>query len=140
VRRTLEPRLKEHSIEVVIDVPSDQTVAADRELLGRAVRNLMLNAIDAMSAGGMLVATSAAGPCTVELEIADSGLALSDEERRQAFEPLATMRRGGSGWALAIVERIAKLHHGSVLVANCPDGGVAFTLRLPRSAALEAAA
>jgi signal transduction histidine kinase len=140
VQNALEPRLKERSIETVIDVPSDQMVEADRELLGRAVRNLMLNAIDAMPKGGSLVATSAIGLCAMELEIADSGLALSEEERRQAFEPLAAAQRGGTCWGLAVVQRIAKLHGGSVAVANCPEGGVAFTLRLPRTVALEAAA
>jgi signal transduction histidine kinase len=41
---------------------------------------------------------------------------------------------------LAIVRRIAELHGGSLSVANCPDGGVALTLRIPRPVALEAAA
>ena len=48
---------------------------------------------------------------------------------------LPTSHRTGAGWGLAIVHRIAELHGGSVTVANCPDGGVAFTLRIPRLAA-----
>ena len=39
-----------------------------------------------------------------------------------------------------MVYHIAKIHGGNVTAANCPDGGVAFTLRIPRRAALEAAA
>jgi signal transduction histidine kinase len=115
-------------------------MSADRALLRRAVRNLVLNAVEAMPDGGTLVATSAAGPQAIELEIADTGPALSDEQRQQAFELNPTSQRGGTGWGLAVVHRIAELHGGSVTAANCPDGGVAFTLRIPRSAALEAAA
>lgn len=136
----LEPRLQTQAIKTVVDIPTDQTVTADREMLGRAVRNLLLNAIEAMPDGGSLIATSAVGPNAVELEIADTGASLSDEQRQQAFEMLPTSQRGESGWGLAVVHRIAELHGGTVTVANCPEGGVAFTLRIPRKAALEAAA
>ncbi len=125
---------------MVVDIPSGQMMFADRELLRRAVRNLVLNAADAMPNGGSLVATSADGPDAMELEIADTGPALSDEERQQAFELLPTAQRGGSGWGLAVVRRIAELHGGSVTAANCPDGGVALTLRIPHPPAREAAA
>lgn len=136
----LESRLKEHAIQTVIDVPREQTVTADRELLRRAVRNLVLNAVDAMPEGGSVVATSADGPDGVELEVADTGPALSDEEREEAFELVPSAQRGGTGWGLAVVHRIAELHGGSVEAANCPEGGVAFTLWIPHATVLEAAA
>ena len=140
VCQPLESQLAEQAVKVVVDIPLGQMISADRELLRRAVRNLVLNAVEAMPSGGTLVATSAAGPHTIELEIADTGPALSDEQRDQVFELLPTSQRGGTGWGLAVVQRIAELHGGSVTVTNCPDGGAAFTLRIPRSAALEAAA
>jgi signal transduction histidine kinase len=137
---SLAPRLAEHAIKAQIDIPFDLTVVADRDLLGRAVRNLVFNALAAMPRGGSLVATSAVGPHAIELEVADSGSPLSDDERHRVFEPLANVRCGGSGWGLAVVHRIAKLHGGSIVAANCPDGGVAFTLRIPRPVAREAVA
>ena len=140
VCRPLESRLQTLAIKTVIDIPADQTITADRELLGRAVRNLVLNAIEAMPEGGSLIATSAVGPNAVELEIADTGSSLSDEQRQQAFELLPTAQRGETGWGLAVVHRIVELHGGTVTAANCPEGGVAFTLHIPRKAALEAAA
>ena len=131
VCQPLESRFSAQAIQRSSTSPQDQTVTAERELLRRAVQNLVLNAVDAMPDGGLLTATSAAGAQTVELEIADTGPALSDEERQQAFDLLPSARRGGTGWGLAVVNRIAELHGGSVSVANCPDGGVAFTLRIP---------
>ena len=140
VCRPLALRFEEQAIRTDIDIPSNLMVTADRELLRRAVRNLMLNSLDAMSEGGLLTATSATGPHGVELEIADTGASLSDEQRQQAFEMLPTAQRGGTGWGLAVVQRIAEVHGGRVTAANCPEGGVAITLWIPHAAALEAAA
>ena len=140
VLQPLASRLDEQRIQTEIDIPSSLSITAERELLRRAVRNLILNAVDAMPEGGLLVATSAVGPGAVELEIADTGAALSDEQRQQAFELLPSAQRGGTGWGLAVVRRIAELHGGSVTAANCPEGGAAFTLQIPRATLLEAAA
>ena len=140
VCRSLESHLSTHAIQTVIDIPPHERITADHELLRRAVRNLVLNAIDAMPSGGSLTATSAAEADAIVLEIADTGAALTDEERQQAFELLPSAQRGGTGWGLAVVHRIADLHGGRISAANCPDGGVAFTLRIPRAIACEAAA
>jgi len=140
VGQSLASRIAARAIDSVLDIPSDQVITADRELIRRAVQNLMLNAIDAMPEGGSLVVTSVGGPHALELEVADTGPTLSDEERLRAFAPSTTNQRGATGWTLAGVRRIAEIHGGSVTVANCPEGGAAFTLRIPGSVTLEAAA
>ena len=128
------------SIQAAIDIPVDQMVRGDRELLRRAVHHLVLGAVAAMPAGGCLVATSAVGRDSVELEIADTGPTLSDAARRDICHPSDAEDRGEAWHALEIVRRIAELHDGSISAANCPEGGAAFTLRIPRPVALEAAA
>jgi signal transduction histidine kinase len=138
--QSLAPQLEAQEIQWEIDVPADAAVSADREMLRRAVLNLALNALDAMPEGGRLVITGVEGPHGFELEVADSGQGLSDEVRRRAFEPFFTTKHSGTGLGLAIVEHIVRLHGGGVLVHNCPDGGAAFTLQLPRDASLQAEA
>ena len=140
VAQSLTARCKEQSIEMILDVPANLMATGNRGLIRRAVEHLMLGAMAAMPEGGSLWATSAAGPNLIELEIADSGLTLSDEARRHAFDSPGDTERGASGWELAMVYHIAKIHGGNVTAANCPDGGVAFTLQIPRRASLEAAA
>lgn len=140
VGQSLASRCKDQAIETTIDIPAELAVTGDPMLIRRAVEHLMLGAIAAMPNGGSLVATSAAGPNAVELEIADTGPALSDDARHHAFNHAGTTERGASGWELAMVRRIAEIHGGAVTAANCPEGGAAFTLRIPRRAALEAAA
>ncbi|MEN6459404.1 MAG: HAMP domain-containing sensor histidine kinase [Thermoguttaceae bacterium] len=140
VVQSLALRLDAQAIETTLDIPWNQMLTADREMLRRAVRNLVLNAAAAMPDGGSLVVTSASTPDAVELEIADSGPSMSDEGRRHAFDLVGIDERGATGCTLAIVRRIAEFHGGSLSVANCPDGGVALTLRVPHPIALEAAA
>jgi signal transduction histidine kinase len=140
VAESLASFCKDQAIDITLDVPANLIATGDRRLIHRAAEHLMLGAIAAMPHGGSLWVTSAAGPDAVELEIADTGPTLSDEGRRHAFDPSGASERGAAGWELAMVHHIAKIHGGSVTAANCPEGGVAFTLRIPRRAALEAAA
>ncbi len=152
---SLSVQLEAQSIRAEIDIPPDQQVTADREMIRRALANLMLNAVDAMPQGGTLSVRSvyrAHGDCpefcgrtpqksglsplvtphAVEIEVADTGPGLSDEALRRAFEPFYTTKPSGTGLGLAIVFRIAEVHRGSVAAANRPDGGAVFTIRLPR--------
>jgi len=136
----LAPQLAAQAIRTVTDVPDDLVVHADPQMVRRAVLNLTLNALDAMPEGGTIVVTAAEGPRGVELEVADTGCGLSDEARRRAFEPFFSTKNGGTGLGLAIVSRIAQAHGGEVFAANCPDGGAAFTVRLPARRQWEVAA
>lgn len=139
VCRSLAPQLRAQSIEVVENVSEQVTIAADRDMFRRAVLNIALNALDAMPGGGELVFTACADRDAFELEIADSGPGLDEEAARRAFEPFFSTKSTGTGLGLAIVERIAMAHGGRAGVANCPEGGAAFTIRIPQRV-LEAAA
>ncbi|HEY2759481.1 MAG TPA: HAMP domain-containing sensor histidine kinase [Pirellulales bacterium] len=130
---SLAPQLTARHIRIDLDVPAVHQLFADREMLRRCIVNLSLNAIDAMPAGGELVITSYSGPHGFELEIADSGTGLTDQIRRRMFEPFFTTKHNAAGLGLAIVSRIAEAHGGDLTARNCPEGGAAFTLRIPAS-------
>jgi signal transduction histidine kinase len=134
VLAAVAPQLHAQAIEVTVDVPPGTLLLADHDMLRRAVLNLVLNALDAMPEGGELVITSWQGSQGLELEVADSGPGLSEEARRRAFEPFFSTKPGGTGLGLAVVYRTAEAHGGDVHVLNCPEGGAAFTLRIPRRA------
>jgi signal transduction histidine kinase len=136
---SLAPRLAAQSIETVVDVPKDQSVRADREMIQQALVNLLLNAIDTMPDGGTLTVTSAASEQGLELEVGDTGPGLPEDTRRHVFEPFFTTKSGGTGLGLAVVHRIVEAHGGYVTAVNCPEGGAAFTLSLPRRARKAAA-
>ncbi|MBX3424327.1 MAG: HAMP domain-containing histidine kinase [Pirellulales bacterium] len=136
---SIGPQLEAQGIEASIDVPPYSTVTADREMLRRAILNLALNAIDVMPRGGDLVITSYDGPNGFEVEVADSGPGLPQEHKLRVFDPFFTTKDHGTGLGLAIVQRIAEAHGGRVTALNCPDGGAAFTIELPRRAQRAAA-
>jgi signal transduction histidine kinase len=136
----IRPQLEAQDIRTSVDVSSATLVSADRESLRRAVLNLVLNAVDAQPHGGEIVVTGVVARDSVELEVADAGPGLSGEANRRAFEPFFTTKSNGIGLGLAIVYRLIEAHGGAVTAQNCPEGGAAFTIRLPRRKSMEAAA
>ncbi len=132
VADAMSPQLSAHGIQIELDVPPDHETHADRDMLRRAVLNLLLNAVDAMPEGGEVLITSVDTPAGLELEIADSGPGLTDEVRRRAFEPFYSTKSSGTGLGLAIVDHIMERHGGGITALNCHEGGAAFTLILPR--------
>jgi len=130
---SLSVQFEAQAIRAGIDIPPDLHITADRDMIRRALVNLMLNAVDAMPQGGTLSIRSSCRAQAVELEVADTGPGLSDETLRRAFEPFYTTKPGGTGLGLAIVFRIAEVHRGAVVAANDPHGGAVLTIRLPRS-------
>lgn len=139
VRATVAPRLAARWIETVIDVPADQTVQADREMLRQALMNVVANAIDAMPDGGALTITSVWTDQGIELEVADTGLGLPENVRAEMFKPFFTTKSGGVGLGLTIVHHLVEAHGGYIMAMNCPEGGAAFTLGLPQRARKAAA-
>jgi signal transduction histidine kinase len=141
VCRSLAPQLDAQGIAARIDCPAGQKLHADHDMIRRAVLNLVLNALDVMPGGGELVITVCPTKRGVEIEVADSGPGIDPQLLGRLCEPFFTTKAGGTGLGLAIVERIVAAHGGRVAVANCPEGGAAFTLCLPTHVfALEKAA
>jgi signal transduction histidine kinase len=139
VCESLRPQLEAQHVAVDIDASRDPQGVADPDMLRRAILNLLLNALDAMPEGGQIVITAWNGAQGLEVEVADSGPGVPPDACERVFEPFYTTKSGGTGLGLAIVHRIAEAHGGCVWVRNCPEGGAAFTIRIPRPAARSAA-
>jgi signal transduction histidine kinase len=106
-------------------------VPADPDQLGRALRNLVLNAMDAMPDGGVLrVATTTTGD-GVRIEVSDSGQGLTTEECGRLFTPYYTTKQHGTGLGLAIVQSVVSDHHGRISVTSEPGRGATFVIDLP---------
>jgi signal transduction histidine kinase len=131
---SLEPQLEAQMIDVDIDVPPNTLLTADRELIRRALLNLVLNAIDAMPKGGELAVKTRRLNTAVQLEIADTGAGLTEEERVRLFTPYYTTKQHGTGLGLAIVQSIVADHQGRIHVASTPGRGTTFHIELPADA------
>jgi signal transduction histidine kinase len=109
-------------------VPSIQ---ADPEQLAGVLRNLILNAMDAMPDGGTVTVRTSVQLDGVRLEVADTGAGLTPEERERLFTPYYTTKRHGTGLGLAIVQSVVSDHHGRISVESEPGRGATFRIDLP---------
>jgi nitrogen fixation/metabolism regulation signal transduction histidine kinase len=119
------------SCELELD-PHLEAVAADAELLHRAISNLVLNAMDAMPQGGVLTLRTRTEDAKVLIEVEDTGSGLTPEECARIFTPYYTSKRHGTGLGLAIVQSVVSDHGGSIRVKSEPGRGTSFVIELPR--------
>ncbi len=159
--RTTEPRMGPVSLNEIIDelgllvrhklknqnvrltrnlLPDLPSVQGHATQLEQAFLNLVLNAAEAMPTGGELTITtrlklphqSRPGPAHLEIEFADTGCGMTQEQRRDAFTSvLGTSKEKGTGIGLAIVRRIVESHHGRVKIKSAPGQGTTVSISLP---------
>ena len=121
------------NIDLVMDHSvRDLTVCVDKGQMARAVLNVVLNAIDAMSIGGAVrIVAECNASETVLLRIRDQGHGIDEAILDRIFNPFFTTKDDGTGLGLAIVHRIVESHGGRVSVCNETPGGACFTFELP---------
>jgi signal transduction histidine kinase len=107
-------------------------IDADPDLLHRAFQNLVLNALDAMPAGGMLTLKTFEHEGSVRIEVADTGKGLTPEECSRLFTPYYTTKLQGTGLGLAIVQSVVSDHHGNISVTSHEGRGTTFRIDLPQ--------
>ena len=107
-------------------------IDADPDLLHRAFQNLVLNALDAMPAGGTLTLKTSDRGDNVRIEVTDTGKGLTPEECARLFTPYYTTKQQGTGLGLAIVQSVVSDHHGGISVASEEGRGTTFVIDLPK--------
>jgi signal transduction histidine kinase len=125
-------RARQQGVAVETAAPNDPVAAeVDRDQLCTVLVNLLLNALDAMPAGGRLdVGLTAVGE-EVRLRVADTGSGIASEVAARLFTPFTTTKPTGTGLGLSISRRIVEDHGGRLGGANRPGGGAEFTIVLP---------
>ena len=114
-------------------------IDADEVLLHRAFQNLVLNALDAMPAGGTLTVRTSEHKGNVRIEVSDTGNGLTAEECARLFTPYYTTKQQGTGLGLAIVQSVVSDHHGTISVSSEEGHGATFRIELPQRQAARTA-
>ncbi|MFZ5924642.1 MAG: ATP-binding protein [Bacillota bacterium] len=126
------PECMTQKIEVKRDTSGRaRPVEADSDQVRQVVLNLLMNAIQAMPAGGVLSVLTCYGEEEMEIRVADTGCGISPEHQRDVFSPFFTTKRNGVGLGLAISREIAHAHGGSIGFVTEPGKGTTFCVRLP---------
>lgn len=119
-------------VRLVTQIDAQAIAQLDETKIARALRNLMRNAIDAMTGrGGTLTLGMALEDAELVLRVADTGPGIPKSVRARLFEPFVTMgKTSGTGLGLSIVKRIVDEHEGAIAVTS-GRRGTCFTIRLP---------
>ena len=117
-------------------------VPCDARLVGRALTNLLKNAVEAIDgrearagaplAPGRVVVALAEDGGNVVLSVCDNGRGLPAEGRGRLTEPYVTTRESGTGLGLAIVKKIMEDHGGGLRIEDSPGGGAEIALIFPK--------
>jgi len=121
--------------------PAEQTVVeADRRLLHQCLRNIFLNAVQAVSNSvpKLIEIRIARVAEYVRIEVRDSGPGIPTEHLSHIFEAFYTTRKGGTGLGLAIARKIVEEHGGTIDAANATPRGARFTIQIPLEARVSA--
>ena len=108
------------------------TIMGDDTQLKQAVYNIIRNATQSMSSGGVLKISLSEKPDSVIAVFSDDGKGISPDELGDIFNPYYTTKKDGSGLGLMIVERVINEHGGELQVESDIGLGTTVTIRLPR--------
>lgn len=133
--RNSGPAANRQKIELKKAVRANPTIVADRERLGRALENLIDNAVQHSAAGATVTiqcATRSRGRSRyVDVKVQDRGRGFAQNDLPRIFEPFFSRRKGGTGLGLALVEQIVHEHGGELTAANRTGGGAEVTVSIP---------
>lgn len=119
----------------LLSVESDSgpwVVEADPEQLSQVFHNLVLNAVQAMSQGGIITLVfRQISEESISVSVVDEGDGIAPEHLERIFDPYFTTRPKGSGLGLSVVRAVVQHHGGKLEVSSRPGRGTVFTVTLP---------
>jgi two-component system, NtrC family, nitrogen regulation sensor histidine kinase NtrY len=133
VVKVFQAQIERSGIICQREFSASQPVAADPDLLHRAVSNLISNAIEAMPHGGTLTLRTSEAGTSARIEVADTGPGLAAEDSARLFTPYYTSKPHGTGLGLAIVQSIVSDHSGRISVTSDTGRGTTFIIELPQN-------
>ncbi len=126
------------SVEIRQFLEAAQPVAGNASELREVFTNLVLNAVDAMPWGGLILVTSQDLAGGVVVRVRDTGVGMDAETQARAFDPFFTTKPvKGTGLGLSVAYGIVTRHHGTIVVDSQPGLGTEFVLTFPTGQRVE---
>ncbi|MBN2543919.1 HAMP domain-containing histidine kinase [bacterium] len=131
----IEPEFKNQNIAINLELGELQPVHVDTNSFKQAILNILLNARDAISGGGIInINTSREKHNSVQyavLRISDNGTGISKKDVKRIFEISYTSKPGGSGLGLYITKKIVDNHSGFIKIESRKGKGTDVILGFP---------
>jgi len=128
--RLLEGPCKSTGKAIRTLVPRELEVLADADGMRHVFFNLLLNALEAMKAGGEVTCFADVETDRVTIRIEDTGTGLECDPE-ECFGTFFTTKKHGTGLGLTVSRKIVEAHGGSVLLETRNEGGVRACVSLP---------
>lgn len=138
VLKLLQSQISANEIEVEFHYDnSNPTAMLDEPSIRAALLNLFINAVEAMSSGGILSITSRTAGETLGLVIKDTGSGMTEEQLTRIFEPFNSGKSGGLGLGMPYAKKIIEEHGGTIRVESRLGEGTRVSIDLPATERLK---
>jgi two-component system sensor histidine kinase HydH len=129
----VDAQAREKRIVIAHDFPPRPTVArCDPDQIYHVALNLIVNALQVLPPGGhIVVRTLARHDGRVGFAVRDDGPGIAPDAQARIFTPFFSLRPGGTGLGLALVQRVVHEHQGVVTVESTVGRGTTFHVELP---------
>lgn len=137
VLQDFKPVFEASGLNIMVDVPGDFEIEADRQKIRRMLVNLVDNAVKYNREGGRIELTLKTGDGSCRLSLFSTGGGISEADLNRVFEQFyrveksRSLQYGGSGLGLSIVKRIIERHGGSVSMSSETGVGTRVEIHLP---------
>lgn len=125
-----EPRPSQITIDIEV-IGEPVWTMSDPAQISQVVWNLVRNAVEASPPNGRIQIRVGEEERLATFEVHDAGEGIDEEKIPLLFEPFFSTKPKGSGFGLAIVQRIVDEHGGSIVVTSAPSEGTTFKVQLP---------
>lgn len=121
------------TIEIDTHFTSEPLVEANSTEMREVFTNLILNAVEAMTAGGKIIIESRISGNHVLVLVSDTGVGMSPEILKRVFDPFFTTKGvKGTGLGLSVTYGIIHRHNGTIEIDSLPGCGTTVRIRLPQ--------
>lgn len=132
VSQLLSTEIAAHSIETKLELDDAPVMGLlDEPSIRATTLNLVLNAIQAMPAGGHLTISTSTKNDKLLLAIADTGSGMTSDQIKQIFEPFNTTKSRGLGLGMPYAQKVIQQHGGQIVVESQPGKGTEVRIELP---------
>jgi len=131
--RGMQREIDDRGVWVEREFPEElPELQLDKGQMHQAFYNIIRNAAQAMTEGGVLTLRVSVTDAAVAVSFSDTGSGIDAEDLGAVFDPYHTTKVEGTGLGLMIVQRILRDHGGQIEIETRPGKGTTVTLLLPR--------